>query len=150
MKNIKTLADFITESLESYEWKFESDRTNIIDYTFIDDEKNKYLVQFKNIKDISNEFELVYFVHDGECYTVSKLVGSNVYKTLKTVFTDILNDFIKRNLWIKKIVINGLSKDQESEFISQRTRVYDRHLERNPIKGFRKQVLGNRINLIKI
>ena len=154
MKNIKNYSNFLFESIKSYEWQFDSDRGNVIDYTFVDNKGNNYLVQFKNIPilrkdDLSTEFELVYFVHDGEYYTVSKLVGANVWRTVKTVLTDILNDFVERYSWVKKIVINGLAKDQESSFISQRTKLYNRHLERNPIDGFRKQVLGNRINLIR-
>jgi hypothetical protein len=154
MRNIKSHYQFITEGIESYDWKFNSDSGNVIDYTFKDSEGNDYLVQFKNIPGLkpgilSTEFELVYFVHDKDHYTVSKLTGVNPFKVVKTVLGDILNDFIERNLWVKKIVINGLSKDRERSFVSQRTRLYDRYLERNPIPGFRKQVLGNRINLIR-
>jgi hypothetical protein len=154
MKNIQDYNNFILENVQSYDWEFKSDRGKIIEYTFIDNDGNDYLVQFKNIPglkpgNLSTEFELVYFVHDGDNYSVSKLVGSNVWRTVRTVLTDILNDFIERNLWVKKIVINGLSKDQEKSYVSKRTRLYDRHLERNPIPGFKKQVLGNRINLIR-
>jgi hypothetical protein len=155
MKSIKNYSDFLLESVQSYDWEFRSDRGKIIEYTFIDNDGNNYLVQFKNIpvsikSNLSNEFELVYFVHDGENYTVSKLVGSNIWRTVQTVLTDILNDFIERYLWVKKIVINGLAKDREKSFLAQRTKVYNRHLDRNPIPGFRKEIFGNRINLIRI
>jgi hypothetical protein len=154
MKMIKKYNNFLLENIQSYEWEFRSDREKVIDYTFIDNEGNNYLVQFKNLQlrpgILSNEFELVYFVHDGENYTVSKLVGSNIWRTVKTVLTDILNDFLKRYLWVKKIVINGLAKDREKSFLAQRTKVYNRHLDRNPIPGFRKEIFGNRINLTRI
>ena len=145
------------ESVESYQWEFLSDNEKKVRYSFIDTMNNNYLVEFKNIprlkssyNDLGTEYELSYYVHDKEYYNVSKLVNVNPYRTLQTVFGEILLDFIKRKSWVKKITMTGLSKDTERQYISQRTRMYVRYLERNPIPGYKMENYGNKINLIKI
>lgn len=159
MKYLNSIWDILLESVESYDWEFDSDTDNKVRYTFKDTYENLYLVEFKNIprlrsgkNDLSTEYELSYFVYDKSknYYDVSKLVNVNPFKTLKTVLGDILNDFIKRKSWVKKITMVGLSKDREREYISQRTKMYVRYLERNPLPGYRMENYGNRINLIKI
>jgi hypothetical protein len=80
---------------------------------------------------------------------VSKIVNANPYRTLETVLGEILPDFIKRKSWVTTIRIEGLSKDLEKNFISQRTRLYVRYLSRNPIPNFKLETNGNTIKLIK-
>ncbi len=97
------------------------------------------------------EYELSYYVYDesNQSYTSTKIVNVNPYRILQTVFGDIINDFIRRKPLVKKITMFGLSKDREKHFISQRTRMYVRYLERNPIPGFTMTNYNNTINLIK-
>lgn len=159
MKYLNSIWNILLESVESYEWKFESDTDDKVRYKFKDSCDNWYLVEFKSIprlragkNDLGTEYELSYFVYDKskDSYDVSKLVNVNPYRTLKTVFGDILNDFIKRKSWVKKITMVGLSKEREKEYVSQRTKMYVRYLERNPLRGYKLENYGNRINLIKI
>jgi len=159
MKHLKSLYKIILEEVESYQWELVSDDDMKVKYMFVDTKGNKYLVEFKNIprlragkNDLSTEYELSYFVLDekGDHFTVSRLVNVNPFSTLKTIFDEILPDFIKRKSWVKKITMTGLSKDRERSMISQRTKMYVRHLERNPVSGFRMEHFGNKINLIKL
>jgi len=146
----------IFESIDSYNWKIVSNGDKCSKYEFIDEMNNKYLVEFKNIphgKLLGNSYELVYYVYDENInkYSVSKVVNNvSPFRTVKTVLSDILRDFISKNSWVKKIVIHGLSKEIEKNEISQRTMLYLRHLRNNPIIGYRLQHHLNTINLIKI
>ena len=158
MRYLKSIYRLL-EEVDSYKWELVSDDDKKVKYMFFDTNDNKYLVEFKNIPrlragkdDLSTEYELSYFVLDerGEHFTVSRLVNVNPFSTMKTIFDEILLDFIKRKMWVKKITMTGLSKDREKSMISQRTKMYVRHLERNPVKGFRMENFGNKINLIKL
>jgi hypothetical protein len=144
----------INESITGYDWELLYKSNNSVRYIFRDSENNQYLVEIKSLSgrrdDISTEWELSYFVYNGDNYSVSKLTGVNPYKICKTVLTDILSDFINNYSWIKSINIHGLSKDKERSFISQRTKMYLRHLERNPIIGYKITNNGNIIKLVKI
>lgn len=148
MKYLNSVYNLLFEGVESYQWRIISNNDKMIEYKFTDISDNKYKVAFtKNSYDMT--YELTYYVHDKDYYSVSKVVNTNPYKILQTVFGDILNDFIK-NKSPKKIVINGLSKDKERSYISQRTKMYVRYLERNNIKGYKLSHHGNRINLTKL
>ena len=158
MKYLNSIYDLLLEEVQSYQWELVSDGDKKVKYTFDDDNGNSYLVEIKSLPgikgDLSTTWELVYFVADEDQYmrffSVSKVVNVNPYKTVQTVFGDILRDFIKRKSWVKTIMIHGLSKDREREYISQRTKMYVRFLERNPIPGYKLTQYGNRINLVKI
>lgn len=154
MKYINSIWNFLLESIESYNWEFDSDNDNKVKYFFIDNMNNKYLVEFKNKSGKSRivEYELSYYVYDSskKSYDVNKLVNVNPYKTIKTVLGDILHDFIERNPKVKKITMVGLPKEREREYVSQRTKMYVRYLERNPLPGWKMVNYGNKINLIKI
>jgi len=157
MKYINSIYDLLLESVESYSWELASDNDKKVRYRFQDTIDNWYLVEFKNIpilksNNLGTEYELSYFVYDPEkeYYEVSKIVNVNLYRTVETIFGGILKDFIKRKSWVKKITMVGLPKEQEKEYISQRTKVYLRYLQRNPIPGYKLEYFGgNRINLIK-
>jgi hypothetical protein len=155
MKHLKFFSEIILEDVQSYEFELVSDNPMLVKYSFIDAVGNNYLVEFKNkpvgrVGDLSNIYELVYFVKDDDYYSVSKIVNVNPYRVLKTVFTDILNDFKKRVSWTKKIYFIGLSKDIEKDYISSRTKIYKRYLDMNPPSGFRVSQNGNTIELNKI
>lgn len=152
----------MNESIESYSFEVESNDDMNVKYIFDDSDGNKYLVQFKNdsigpkYKPIlGTSYELSYFVWDEEInnWSVSKIVNSvkgNIYSTLKTIFDKILNYFLDNRSWVKSIWFEGLSKEQENSYQSQRTRVYLRYLKNNPVPGFEVRNFGNnRINLIK-
>lgn len=143
MKYIKLINEF-----NEYNFKFIGENKNKIQYEFIDINNNKYLVEFSKF---NNRYELEYFVYDNEKekYNVSKIVNSDPYKTLKTIFNSILNDFINKYN-PEKINFFGLSKEKEKDFISQRTKIYINYLEKNPINGYELKNIGNGIYLNKI
>jgi hypothetical protein len=155
MKFLDNFFQFLTEEVQSYSFELVSDDSSLFKYSFEDVVGNKYLVEFKNIPvrrpgELSNVYELLYFVEDKGSFSVSKIVNVNPYRVLQTVFGDILNDFSKRCSWAKEIYFIGLSKDKEKEFISSRTRVYKRYLDMNPPVGFNVIQLGNTIKLRKV
>lgn len=150
MKYLKSMF----EEIESYKFQIISDNPQLVRYSFIDLKFNNYLVEFKNIVVnkkgvLSTTYELAYYVEENGQFTVSKIVNVNIYSILKTVFGEILNDFIKKHSWVKTIFFIGLSKDRERDYVSARTRVYMRYLNRNPIPGFRISQIGNTIKLIR-
>lgn len=155
MKFIKNISDFILESVRSYDFRLVSDNPRIYKYEFFDESGNKYLVEFKNISvsradQLSNTFELLYYVLNDGSYSVSKIVNVNLFRTIKTVLGDILKDFSKRCLWAKEIFFIGLGKDMEKEYITKRTKVYKRYLDMNPPKDFTVRQSGNIIKLRRI
>jgi hypothetical protein len=155
MKHLKFFSEIILEDVQSYEFELISDNPMLVKYSFIDAVGNNYLVEFKNkpvgrVGDLSNIYELVYFVKDDDYYSVSKIVNVNPYRVLKTVFTDILNDFKIRASWTKKIYFIGLSKDIEKDYISSRTKIYKRYLDMNTPKGFSVSRAGNTIQLRRL
>jgi len=147
--------DFISEGLESYEFDLISDDPFLYKYQFFDSVDNKYLVEFNNIPvkkvgDLSNLYELLYYVEDEGSYSVYKVVNVNPYKTLRTVFGEILNDFTSRCSWGKEIFFVGLAKEREKDYITSRTKIYKRYLDMNPPKGFSVSRAGNTIQLRKL
>ena len=159
MKYLKSIKDVMNESIEGYSSYLESNDDLIVKYRFVDADGNKYLVKFKNDSTGPNKsilgtsYELSYFVWDNDIngWSISKIVNSvkgNVYKTLKTIFGKILNDFLKSRSWVKSIWFIGLAKEDDITQ-SQRSRIYLRHLKNNPIAGFDVNSLGNRIVLTK-
>ncbi len=155
MKYLLDISDFILESVEPYSFELVSDEPKMFKYTFEDIVGNKYLVEFKNkpirkIGQLSNIYELLYYVYDNEYYSVSKVVNVNPYRVLQTVFGEILNDFSERCSWAKEIFFVGLAKDREKEYITSRTKIYKRYLDMNPPEGFIVRQGGNSIKLLKI
>lgn len=155
MRFIKNISEFIIESANSYEFKLLSDNPRLYKYEFFDEAENKYLVEFKNIPinrsdKLSNTFELLYYVLDGSTYSVIKVVNVNLFRTIKTILGDILNDFSKRCSWSKEVFFIGLGKDREREYITKRTKVYKRYLDMNPPKDFTVKQSGNIIRLRRV
>lgn len=160
MKYLKSIKDVMNESIEGYSSYIESNDDFKVKYRFVDADGNKYLVKFKNDPTgpnnsiLGTSYELSYFVWDNDIndWSISKIVNSvkgNVYKTLKTIFGEILNDFLKSRSWVKSIWLIGLPKEDDISQ-SQRSRIYLRHLKNNPIAGFDVKSLGdNRIVLTK-
>lgn len=160
MKHLKKFYFMIREFVDTYDIKSISDDIFNIKYNFTDDDGNDYLVLFKNDKVgpkskpiIGNSYELTWYVWDNDIddWSVTKIVNSNVWKTLHTVFGVIVEDFITKNTFVTEIRFEGLAKEIEKEFVTQRTKLYLRHLKNNPVSGFRVENFGtNRIILIKI
>ena len=163
MKYLKSIKDVMNESIENesiegYSSYIESNDDFKVKYRFVDADGNKYLVKFKNDPTgpnnsiLGTSYELSYFVWDNDIndWSISKIVNSgNVYTTLKTIFGKILNDFLKSRSWVKSIWFIGLAKKDDISK-SQRSRIYLRHLQNNPISGFDVKSLGdNRIVLTK-
>jgi len=155
MRNLSNFYQFINEEVQSYQFNLESDDPFLFKYTFEDVVGNKYLVELKNIPvrkpgELSNVYELLYYVEDDGSYSAYKIVNVNPYSVLQTVFGDILNDFSKRCSWAKEIFFVGLAKETEKDYITSRTRVYKRYLDMNPPKGFSVRQGGNAIQLRRI
>ena len=155
MKYLSHFFQFLTEEVQSYHFELESNDPFLIKYKFEDVAGNKYLVEFKNIPVIkpgklSNVYELLYYVEDNGDYSVSKIVNVNPYRTLQTVFGDILNDFSKRCVWAKEIFFVGLAKDREKDYVTSRTKIYKRYLDMNPPEGFSVRRGGNAIQLRRL
>lgn len=155
MKFLKSPYQFIFESIESYDYQILSENPKLFKYQFFDMAGNKYLVEFKNIPirradDLSNVYELLYYVYDVDSYSVSKVVNVNPYKVIHTVFDNILNDFIKRCSLVKEIFFVGLAKERERDYVTSRTRIYKRYLDMNPPKNFIVRQTGNLIQLRKV
>jgi hypothetical protein len=155
MKNLSSFYQFIIEEVQSYSFEIVSDNSMLFKYSFEDVVGNKYLVEFKNIPvrrpgELSNVYELLYFVEDEGSYSVSKIVNVNIYRVLQTVFGDILNDFSKRCSWAKEIFFVGLAKETEREYVTSRTKIYKRYLDTNPPEGFSVRQGGNAIQLRRL
>lgn len=146
------------ESINTYNISNIEDDTFITKYYFTDIENNQYLVQFKNDKIgpkskpmVGNSYELCYYVWDEdiEDWNVNKIVNANVWSVLHTIFGDILNDFIRKRPWISYIRLEGLAKEVEKDFITQRTKLYLRHFRNNPSPYWRLEYFGgNKITLL--
>jgi hypothetical protein len=148
MKHINNYKLFLES--KSYSNSLIKDDNFYVDYTFEDDLGNRFLVQFKNITigkgHLSKEYTMSYFVWDDDIqdWSVSKLVESNPWRILSTVLGDITNDFLKRKSFIcNKLQFEGLAKENEKGYMTQRTKMYLRHLENNPIPNFRMSNYGN-------
>ena len=155
MKYLTDFFEFLTEEVKSYQFNLESDDPFMFKYTFEDVVGNRYLVEFKNISiiktgQLSDVYELLYYVEDDGSYSVSKIVNVNPYRILQTVFGDILNDFATRCHLAKEIFFVGLGKDREKQFVTSRTRIYKRYLDMNPPKGFSVRQGGNAIQLRRL
>jgi hypothetical protein len=155
MKYLSHFFQFLLEEVQSYHFELESDNPFLIKYKFEDVIGNRYLVEFKNIPvrkpgELSNVYELLYYVENEGSYSVYKIVNVNPYRVLQTVFGDILNDFTVRCSLAKEIFFVGLGKDTEKHFVTSRTRIYKRYLDMNPPKGFSVRQAGNAIQLRRL
>ena len=129
---MKFVLDFISfnESVSFKDTvKMVRDNDFYVDYEFYDILGNHFFVQFKNITSngkLTKEYTFSYFVWDQdiENWSVTKEVGSNPFRIVRTVLGDVLNDFIKRKLWCSRIHFEGLSSEQERDYISRRSKMY--------------------------
>ena len=142
MKHIKS----IYESIEPYQFD-EAGSINGTYYYFFSDGHNKFRVEIGRRPE--GEAEILYCVKDNNEWTF-KIVPTNIYKILKTIFGEIIPDFISKNDWCQMITIKGLGKGTEKEPITKRTKIYYRYLQNNPIQGWKLDRYGNEIYLDKI
>jgi hypothetical protein len=161
MKYLKNFYFMIKEAVDTYDIKSEVNKNNfVIKYEFDDDDYNRFMVQFKNDTIgskskpmLGNSYELTWYVWDDKIdnWSVTKVVNSNVWKILHTIFGVILRDFVLKNPLVTEIRFEGLAKEVEKNYLTQRTKLYLRHLKNNPVTGFRLENFGsNRIILRKI
>lgn len=159
MRYLRNFMEMIFEEIESYDINLLEGDNFLIKYSFTDISGNKYLVQFKNDSigpkskpRLGNSYEMTYFVWDEEIenWSVSKIVNSNIFRVMKTIFGEIVPSFLEENPLVKVLRFEGLAKEVERDFITQRTKLYVRYLTNNPIEGYRLENYGNRINLVKI
>ena len=153
MKYLKNFNIMVKESIETYKIKsVDNDNDFLIKYYFMDIEENNFMVQFKNDKIgpklnpmLGNSYELTWYVRDDEFnnWSVNKIVNTNIWRLLHTIFGVILEDFLLKKPWINSIRLEGLAKEQKKEFITQRTKLYLRHLKNNPVNGFRLENFSN-------
>ena len=142
MKHLKS----IFESIESYPFENGSLEVDTY-YYFFSDGQNEFRVEID--RNSQNEVDLVYRVKNDNEWTF-KVVQTNIFSLLKTIFGGIIPNFISKNEWCQMITIKGLGKGSESDAITQRTKVYYRYLQKNPIEGWELDRYGNEIYLDKI
>lgn len=130
--------------LENFSWQ----KDGAMNYRFHDHLDNEFSVEFERIDQESVELKY-YFIDEANNQKLYKIVNSNPYKIVSIVLGDILIDFIKNNSWCNEIYIVGLSKDQEKDAISQRTKLYLRYLTKNAPVGFSIDRVGNEIILYR-
>ena len=142
MKYLKS----IFESIESYSFEYGGLKGATYYYYFTDGQ-NEFRVEIDRRP--QGEAEVVYRVKESEDWTF-KVVQTNIFSLLKTIFSDIISDFISKNDWCSEVTIKGLGKGTESDAITQRTKIYYRYLQNNPIEGWELDRYGNEIYLDKI
>jgi hypothetical protein len=141
---MKLMKFSVFESVDPFSFKSGDD----FHYYFNDDFGNEFMVEFDKID--KDSVEIVYLVKDKITLKWSyKEVKTNIYKVTQTLLGEILPHFLERNSWVNEVLIKGLSKENESDFISKRTRWYFRFLTNNPIKGWVLDRSGNEIYLFK-
>lgn len=159
MKHLNNFMEMVIEGIESYKVKLLPGDEFVVKYAFSDVDGNEYLAQFKNDssgpknnKMLGNSYELTYFVWDDELedWSIGKMVNANIFRLIKTIFGEIATSFLRDNPWVKVLRFEGLAKEEEKSFITQRTKLYVRYLSNNPIDGYRMESYGNLINLVKI
>jgi hypothetical protein len=116
-------------------------------YYFFSDGQNEFRVEID--RKPQGEAEVLYRVKEEEDWTF-KVVQTNIFSLLKTIFSGIIPDFIIKNDWCQMITIKGLGKGTEKDPLHQRTKVYYRYLQNNPIDGWELDRYGNEIYLDKI
>jgi len=109
---------------------------------------DKYQIEFKKLVDT---WELLYYIWDGKSWSVTNVPSKgNIHKVIDMVFGKYLNKFIKDQS-PKEILIEGLPKDSEKEYVSQRTKAYLRYLRKNTPTGWDLSPKGDpRNNIIKL
>jgi hypothetical protein len=142
MKHLKS----IFESIEFYPFEY-GGHEGATYYYFFSDGQNEFRVEIDRKPE--GEAEILYRVKEGENWTF-KVVQTNIFRLLKTIFNGILPDFISKNDWCQMIIIKGLGKGTEKDPLHQRTKVYYRYLQNNPIEGWELDRYGNEIYLDKI
>lgn len=142
MKYLKS----IFESIVSYPFEY-SGHEGATYYYLFSDGQNEFRVEIDRKPE--GEAEILYRVKEGENWTF-KVVQTNIFRLLKTIFDGILPDFISKNDWCQMITIKGLGKGNEKDSLHQRTKVYYRYLQNNPIEGWELDRYGNEIYLDKI
>jgi hypothetical protein len=136
----------IFESIDSFSFE-EAGNIDETYYYFFSDGQNEFRVEIDRKPE--GEAEILYRVKEGEDWTF-KVVQTNIFRLLKTIFDGIIPDFISKNDWCQMITIKGLGKGTEKDPLHQRTKVYYRYLQNNPIDGWELDRYGNEIYLDKI
>lgn len=145
MKFIQSFKLF--ESIESYDFTYQGQDGPYWIYLLNDDFGNQFKVEISRHPE--NEIELIYLVKNGDDWTY-KEVKTNIWRLTETIIGKILNDFLSKNEWVETVKIVGLGKTTEKEAITQRTKLYWRYLNNNPMSGWELDRYGNEIYLYKI
>jgi hypothetical protein len=135
------------EAIESYDFTYQGQDGPYWIYLLDDDFGNQFKVEISRHPE--NEVELIYLVKDGDNWTY-KEVKTNIWRLTETIIGKILNDFLSKNEWVETVKIVGLGKTTEKEAITQRTKLYWRYLNNNPMRGWELDRYGNEIYLYKI
>ena len=143
MKHLKS----IFESIESFPFEDGGHEGETYYYYYFSDGQNEFRVEIDRKPE--GEVEVLYRVKEDSEWTF-KVVKTNIFSLLKTIFSGIIPDFISKNDWCQMITIKGLGKGTEKDPIHQRTKVYYRYLQNNPIEGWELDRYSNEIYLDKI
>jgi hypothetical protein len=95
--------------------------------------------------------ELAYYVKDVKGnWSVSEITNSgNIFSITKTVYGSILRDFLTDSD-VSRVFITGVGKTLEKDYVTQRTKVAYRYLNKNLSNDFKITLIGNKIFVDKI
>jgi hypothetical protein len=154
MKHLESYNQF-SENNYRASVQLSKDTNYIVEYTFQDEFENRFLVQFKNItvgqNILGKLYTMSYFVWDSMInnWSVTKMAGTNPWRVVSTVLGVIVTDFLKRKSFLcNTLKFEGLAKENEKSFVTQRTKMYLRWLSMNPISNF--SVINHGNNLITL
>lgn len=136
------------ESVDYYNYVYDgtSDDGNSTYYRF-NDGSNEFRLEIKKLDD--TDVELFRTVYDAGEWSY-KIVNTNIYRLLETIYQHILVDYLAENEWVETVVIHGLGKDKEKDEITQRTKVNIWYLSKYMIKGWYLDRYLNEVYLRKI
>ena len=118
-----------------------------VTFEFSDTFENVYEIEYR-IK--GKKSELLWYINiDNQLY-VNKLSNSyEAIKIFKTVLASI-EEFINIRSEIKEITFEGVAKEREKEYLTQRSKFYAWYLKRHPLENWKLENHINKFKLIKI
>jgi hypothetical protein len=141
--NIHKHSEFIKESVETFKWHLVHQDKKLVAYEFNDHSGNEYRVENIIKGKVAESF---WYVKDKNGnWSVSEITNAgNVFKLTHTIYGEILPNLFDITD-INKVIITGVGKTLERDYITQRTKLYYRFLKNNLSDRFNTTQIGNRI-----
>lgn len=136
------------ESVDFFDFSYDStSKDGNSTYYVFNDGPNVFRLEIKRLDD--TDVELFRYVYDNGDWTYKVVKVSSLDKLYNTIYTHILPDYVSKNEWVELVVINGLGKDLEKDFITQRTKMNMRYIPSRVMNGWKYDRDGNEIYLYK-